>query len=60
MSFAGSTGGVGRRDLLKAGLVVGVSQLASPFVLRAHAADAVKIGLDNPLTGPLGGSERTN
>ena len=26
-------------------------RFASPFVMRARAADAVKIGLDNPLTG---------
>jgi branched-chain amino acid transport system substrate-binding protein len=42
---------IGRRKLLQAGLVVGAAQLASPFVLRARAADSVKIGLDNPLTG---------
>jgi branched-chain amino acid transport system substrate-binding protein len=28
---------------------------ASPFVLRARAADVVKIGLDNPLTGTFSG-----
>jgi branched-chain amino acid transport system substrate-binding protein len=53
MSTTGS--GVGRRTLLKAGLAVGVLQVASPFVLRARAADVVKIGLDNPLTGALAG-----
>src|SRR5277367_1871520 len=42
---------IGRRKLLQAGLVVGAAQVASPFVLRARAADSVKIGLDNPLTG---------
>jgi branched-chain amino acid transport system substrate-binding protein len=51
MSIASLRGGVPRRRLLQAGLVVGVSQIASPFVLRARAAGAVKIGLDNPLTG---------
>jgi branched-chain amino acid transport system substrate-binding protein len=50
---SGSGGGIGRRGLLKAGLAAGVLQVASPFVLRARAADVVKIGLDNPLTGPL-------
>ncbi|MGA2792100.1 MAG: ABC transporter substrate-binding protein [Roseiarcus sp.] len=55
MSITSSRGGVGRRGLLKAGLVVGAAQLASPFVLRARAADAVKIGLDNPLTGTYAG-----
>jgi branched-chain amino acid transport system substrate-binding protein len=44
-----------RRTLLSAGLAAGVLQVASPFVLRARAADAVKIGLDNPLTGTLAG-----
>ncbi len=29
----------------------GVAQIASPFVIPAWAADEVKIGLDNPLTG---------
>jgi branched-chain amino acid transport system substrate-binding protein len=42
---------IGRRNLLQAGLVVGAAQLAGPFVVRARAADAVKIGVDNPLTG---------
>ena len=41
--------------LLKSGLAVGVLQVASPFVLHARAADVVKIGLDNPLTGPFAG-----
>jgi branched-chain amino acid transport system substrate-binding protein len=45
-----------RRTLLKAGLAVGVLQVASPFVLRARTADAVKISLDNPLTGTLSGN----
>lgn len=51
MSIIGSNGGFRRRSLLKAGLVVGAAQVASPFILRARAADVVKIGLDNPLTG---------
>ena len=40
-----------RRSLVKSGLVLAAAQVASPFVIRARAADAVKIGLDNPLTG---------
>ena len=40
-----------RRNLLRAGLVVGAAQVASPFVWRARAADSVKIGVDNTLTG---------
>ena len=55
MSVIGSRGGVRRRSLLQAGLVVGAAQIASPFVLRARAADAIKIGLDNPLTGTYAG-----
>jgi branched-chain amino acid transport system substrate-binding protein len=47
-------GAVGRRNFLKAGLILGAAQVASPFVLRARAADSVKIGLDNPLTGTYG------
>src|SRR5271163_1301385 len=46
---------VGRRKLLQAGLVLGAVQVASPFVRRARAADSVKIGLDNPLTGTYAG-----
>jgi len=48
------TGGIGRRTLLKTGLAagaVGVTQIASPFVLRARADDAIKIGFNTPLTG---------
>jgi branched-chain amino acid transport system substrate-binding protein len=44
-------GGIDRRRLIKSGLALGAVQFASPFVLRARAADAVRIGLDNPLTG---------
>jgi branched-chain amino acid transport system substrate-binding protein len=40
-----------RRTLIKAAGLAGVVQIASPFVITARAADNVKIGLDNPLTG---------
>jgi branched-chain amino acid transport system substrate-binding protein len=40
-----------RRTLIKTAAAVGVTQIASPFVITARAADTVKIGLDNPLTG---------
>ncbi len=40
-----------RRTLIKAAIAVGVVPVASPFVISARAADEVKIGLDNPLTG---------
>jgi branched-chain amino acid transport system substrate-binding protein len=55
MSSIGSKRRIDRRGLLKAGLIVGASQVASPFVIRARAADSVKIGLDNPLTGTYAG-----
>jgi branched-chain amino acid transport system substrate-binding protein len=51
MAKAHSRGGVDRRSLVKTGLVLAAAQFASPFVIRARAADSIKIGLDNPLTG---------
>jgi branched-chain amino acid transport system substrate-binding protein len=42
---------IGRRTIVKAAALAGAAQIASPFVVRAWAADNVKIGLDNPLTG---------
>jgi len=44
-----------RRAVVKGGLALGAAQLASPFVLTARAAEAVKIGFDNALTGPYAG-----
>ncbi|HLY00735.1 MAG TPA: ABC transporter substrate-binding protein [Roseiarcus sp.] len=43
--------GVDRRKLVKSGAALAAAQFASPFVIRARAADTVKIGIDNPLTG---------
>ena len=43
--------GIDRRRLVKSGALLAAAQFASPFVIRARAADSVKIGLDNPLTG---------
>ena len=60
MSIGRSAVGTRRRTFVKAGLAAGILQVASPFVFRARAADVVKIGLDNPLTGPLGGLGKTN
>jgi branched-chain amino acid transport system substrate-binding protein len=40
-----------RRTVMKTALAAGVAQVASPFVITARAAETVKIGLDNPLTG---------
>ena len=51
MMRAISRAGLNRRTLVKTGLVLAAAQFASPFVIRARAADAVRIGLDNPLTG---------
>ncbi|MGH9805847.1 MAG: ABC transporter substrate-binding protein, partial [Terriglobia bacterium] len=42
---------IDRRTLVKAAALAGVAQIASPFIITARAADEVKIGLDNPLTG---------
>src|SRR4051794_5835738 len=40
-----------RRTILKTAALAGVAQITSPFVMTARAADEVKIGFDNPLTG---------
>jgi branched-chain amino acid transport system substrate-binding protein len=42
---------IDRRTVIKTAALAGVAQIASPFVITARAADNVKIGLDNPLTG---------
>jgi len=44
-------GQLNRRTVLKTALAAGVAQVASPFVIRARAADAIKIGMVDPLTG---------
>jgi branched-chain amino acid transport system substrate-binding protein len=48
-----SRAGVDRRNLVKSGLALVAAQIVSPFLIRARAADAVRIGLDDPLTGTL-------
>src|SRR5271170_6989712 len=53
MPISGASFRIRRRTFLGAGLAAGVSHLASPFVISARAAEVIKIGLDNPLTGPL-------
>jgi branched-chain amino acid transport system substrate-binding protein len=40
-----------RRRLLKGVAAAGLAQLAAPFVQTARAAEAIKFGLDDPLTG---------
>ena len=52
--------GVDRRTLVKSTAALGAAQLASPFVMRARAADSVRIGLDNPLTGTYAAWARTS
>src|SRR5271156_6253847 len=42
---------VDRRTIVKSALALGVAQLASPFVITARAADTVKLGFANPLSG---------
>ena len=42
-----------RRRLVKSGLALAGAGFAGPFVCPTRAAEAVSIGLDNPLTGPL-------
>ena len=40
-----------RRSVIKAAAAAGIAQLAAPFVITARAADEIKFGLDDPLTG---------
>ena len=53
---------ISRRRLVKSGLAIAGAQIARPFVISALAAETIKIGLDNPLTGTyaaLGKNELT-
>ena len=43
---------VDRRTLVKSALALGVAEIASPFVRTARAADNIRIGIANPLSGP--------
>src|SRR5215472_5775897 len=40
-----------RRTIINVAAAVGVTQLAAPFVISTRAADEIKLGLDDPLTG---------
>jgi branched-chain amino acid transport system substrate-binding protein len=40
-----------RRTIVQAAAGASLLQVASPFIITARAAETVKIGLDNPLTG---------
>jgi branched-chain amino acid transport system substrate-binding protein len=43
--------GLDRRSLMRAAAAAGIAQFAAPFVISARAADEIKFGLDDPLTG---------
>ncbi|MCL2427885.1 MAG: ABC transporter substrate-binding protein [Alphaproteobacteria bacterium] len=45
--------GVGRRTLIKAGLLLGAAPLGAPAIIRARGETPVKIGFIDPLTGSL-------
>src|SRR6185437_15708785 len=40
-----------RRTVIKAAAAAGLAQVASPFIISARAADTIKIGMVDPLTG---------
>ncbi|MBV8119308.1 MAG: ABC transporter substrate-binding protein [Alphaproteobacteria bacterium] len=40
-----------RRTLIRAAAAAGIAQIAAPFAITARAADEVKFGLNDPLTG---------
>ncbi|HXT06298.1 MAG TPA: ABC transporter substrate-binding protein [Roseiarcus sp.] len=42
---------VDRRTFVKTALAVGAATVASPYIIPARAADVVKLGMANPLTG---------
>ena len=55
--------GIGRRKLIKSGVVagsvIGASQLGLPFIISARGEVPIKVGLINPLTGTLSALART-
>ena len=51
MAVSGSTFRIRRRTFLGAGLAAGALRVSSPFVRPRARAEAIKIGLDNPLSG---------
>src|SRR6202042_534375 len=53
MPISRSSFPIRRRPFLGGGLAASVSHFASPLGTGARAADVVRIGLDNPLTGPV-------
>jgi branched-chain amino acid transport system substrate-binding protein len=40
-----------RRTILKGAAAAGAAQFAAPIILTARAADEIKFGIDDPLTG---------
>jgi branched-chain amino acid transport system substrate-binding protein len=40
-----------RRSVIRGAAAIGLAQVAAPFVISARAADEIKFGLDDPLTG---------
>jgi branched-chain amino acid transport system substrate-binding protein len=40
-----------RRTVIRAAAAAGLAQVAAPFIISARAADEIKFGLDDPLTG---------
>src|ERR1700756_881850 len=45
------SGKLDRRTIIKAAGAAGAAQLAAPFVITARAADEIRLGLNDPLTG---------
>src|SRR5260370_22213134 len=61
MISAVQSGKLDRRTVMKAAAAAGMAQFAAPFAITARAADEVKFGLNDPLTGTyaeLGKNER--
>jgi branched-chain amino acid transport system substrate-binding protein len=42
---------INRRSVIRTAAAIGLAQVAAPFVVTARAADEIKFGLDDPLTG---------
>ena len=51
MVEASSMVDLSRRDVMRAGVAITATSISLPFVMKARAADSVRIGLVNPLTG---------
>jgi branched-chain amino acid transport system substrate-binding protein len=51
MTIPTRSGALHRRTIIKAATAAGLAQFAAPFVITARAADEIKLGLDDPLTG---------